>query len=517
MARTARSVGLILLGFAMWIGVFFPADVSEAASRNVVRGLQDLSKQVEVLRGRVEALESRSDDSVAELQAQLTALARQLNDLQAQLSDERAARQAAESLLGSGIGDLGGQVSALRSDLSIEVAARQAADSGLGAQISGLSGQIGSLQSGLAAEETARQGGDSQLGARLDALQSNLSLEAAARQNGDAQIQSQINTNADLSGDIAGAVEICPGDVPVSGAWVFLPGRSYIAVTDELGGFVLNDVPEGTYALRVEVGGKLFATRDNVQVSRGAPTDLGTICEPFEPAAVRIWKYTNAEQADAPPGPTIPVGSAVTWSYLVTNTGAVALSNVVVTDNRGVAVTCPVTALDPGESMTCTGAGTAVAGQYSNAGTVTGRSPLGIVATDQNLSHYFGHTVGNQGCTPGYWKNHTDSWPPTGYSTSQKVSSVFFEAGWYVSQGNATLLEALSFGGGSGVEGAAEILLRAAVAALLNASHPDVACPRTQASVISDVNVALAWRETDMMLAWAAQLDADNNLGCPLH
>jgi hypothetical protein len=280
---------------------------------------------------------------------------------------------------------------------------------------------------------------------------------------------------------------------------------------------VLQNVPEGTYTLRVEVSGKLFATRDNVQVSRGATTDLGTTCEPFEPAAVRIWKYTNGEDADTPPGPTIPVGSAVTWSYLVTNTGGVALSNVAVTDNRGVAVTCPLTALDPGASMTCTGAGTAVAGQYSNAGTVTGRSPLGIVATDQNLSHYFGHTVGNQGCTPGYWKNHTGSWPPSGYSTSQKVTTVFSEAYRYPTQGNATLLAALGFGGGPGVEGAAEILLRAAVAALLNASHPDVAYPRTPADVISSVNSALASQNRDTMLSLAAQLDADNNRGCPLN
>jgi hypothetical protein len=97
------------------------------------------------------------------------------------------------------------------------------------------------------------------------------------------------------------------------------------------------------------------------------------------------------------------------------------------------------------------------------------------------------------------------------------VKSVFPEASRYHTQGNATLLAALGFAGGSGVEGAAEILLRAAVAALLNASHPNVAYPRAEASVISEVNSALASSNRDTMLSLAASLDADNNLGCPLH
>ena len=124
---------------------------------------------------------------------------------------------------------------------------------------------------------------------------------------------------------------------------------------------------------------------------------------------------------------------------------------------------------------------------------------------------------GTEGCTPGYWKNHTGSWPPTGYSTSQKVVTVFGEASRYPALGNSTLLAALAFGGGSGNEGAAEILLRAGVAALLNAAHPSVWYPRTPADVVASVNAALASNSRDVMLSLAAQLDADNNLGCPLN
>jgi hypothetical protein len=82
---------------------------------------------------------------------------------------------------------------------------------------------------------------------------------------------------------------------------------------------------------------------------------------------------------------------------------------------------------------------------------------------------------------------------------------------------NRTLLEALSFRGGSGTTAAARILLRAAVAALLNSAHPDIDYPRTTAEVIADVNAALASGNRSVMLALALELDADNNLGCPLN
>jgi hypothetical protein len=134
---------------------------------------------------------------------------------------------------------------------------------------------------------------------------------------------------------------------------------------------------------------------------------------------------------------------------------------------------------------------------------------------DQDPAYYT--AVDNfQGCTPGYWKNHTGSWPPTGYSPSQSVLTVFAASIRFPALAAATLQQALAFGGGAGDQGAAEILLRAGVAALLNAAHPSVAYPRTPESVIADVNAALAGTR-DQMLALAATLDADNNRGCPLH
>jgi hypothetical protein len=73
-----------------------------------------------------------------------------------------------------------------------------------------------------------------------------------------------------------------------------------------------------------------------------------------------------------------------------------------------------------------------------------------------------------------------------------------------------SLLDALSFPGGKGLCGAMQTLLRAAVAALLNSSNPDLTYPLTTAQVIAEVNAALAGNRNDM-LAEAARLDAFNN------
>ena len=149
---------------------------------------------------------------------------------------------------------------------------------------------------------------------------------------------------------------------------------------------------------------------------------------------------------------------------------------------------------------------------------------LGTSAVDQvtgsggldNIKVCTREELGDEGCTPGYWKNHPGSWAPTGFTTGQSLESVF-DVPNSLGLDNVSLLAALSLPGGSGVQGGAQILLRAAVAALLNAAHPGVDYPRTTASIIADVNAALASGSRSTMLALATALDADNNLGCPLN
>jgi hypothetical protein len=126
--------------------------------------------------------------------------------------------------------------------------------------------------------------------------------------------------------------------------------------------------------------------------------------------SISIETLTNDEDADTPPGPAVLAGSSVVWRYLVTNTGDVSLTNVAVTDNRGVAVTCPKTTLEPAESMTCTASATARIGQYANIGTVNATSSVGPTVTASDPSHYMGigqariaievHTNGEDADTP---------------------------------------------------------------------------------------------------------------------
>ena len=105
--------------------------------------------------------------------------------------------------------------------------------------------------------------------------------------------------------------------------------------------------------------------------------------------AIDIEKHTNGEDADTPTGPSIVVGAPVLWEYIVTNTGDVDLTNVVVTDDiLGLIGTIP--SLAAGETQTLTANGNAAAGQYANLGTATGTPPVGPDVSDEDPSHYLG-------------------------------------------------------------------------------------------------------------------------------
>jgi hypothetical protein len=107
-------------------------------------------------------------------------------------------------------------------------------------------------------------------------------------------------------------------------------------------------------------------------------------------AAIDVEKATNGDDADFPRGPILVLGSAVSWTYEVTNIGQVDLTDVTVTDDQGVAVSCPASALDVGESMTCSASGSAIAGQYVNEARAEALDPEGNTVSDTDMSHYFG-------------------------------------------------------------------------------------------------------------------------------
>src|SRR5204862_434992 len=90
---------------------------------------------------------------------------------------------------------------------------------------------------------------------------------------------------------------------------------------------------------------------------------------------IQIVNFVNGQDANTAPGPQVPVGSTVTFTYVVTNTGNVPLANVVVSDDK----LGPITSftgdansngmLDLTETWTYTATSTALAGQQTNVGT----------------------------------------------------------------------------------------------------------------------------------------------------
>jgi hypothetical protein len=83
------------------------------------------------------------------------------------------------------------------------------------------------------------------------------------------------------------------------------------------------------------------------------------------------------------------------------------------------------------------------------------------------------------------------------------------------SLGNDRFATALDYSGGSTVKDAAKVLLRQAVAALLNAAA-GISYPLSQAQIINEVNTAFAGCNRQTILNEATRLDRFNNATCPL-
>jgi hypothetical protein len=157
--------------------------------------------------------------------------------------------------------------------------------------------------------------------------------------------------------------------------------------------------------------------------------------------------------------------------------------------------------------------GFAVAGFASGVGLGGGTTPTYPTTSGTTTVPTTTAPKGDEGCTPGFWKNHPEAWVT--YSPTQTLASVFSAAG-LGTLGSTSLIDALSFHGGPTLTDAKQILLRHAVAALLNAAHPGVDFGMTTAEVISLVNTALASTDRQTILAAKDVLAGLNEAGCPL-
>jgi hypothetical protein len=147
--------------------------------------------------------------------------------------------------------------------------------------------------------------------------------------------------------------------------------------------------------------------------------------------------------------------------------------------------------------------------------------------------------VGGDGCTPGYWKNHTESWQE--YRTTDTLGGdidprpnggdkrfALSADPAFAKYGDTTFAQALALKGGPGLDGAFQVLMRATTAAFLNAAYDDKGDDPAwdgypyrrfaePGDILGMVNGALESRDRTTMLAVATMLDDANNLGCPLN
>lgn len=269
----------------------------------------------------------------------------------------------------------------------------------------------------------------------------------------------------------------------------------------------------------------------------GLSDTTGLVCDARERVSVPIDvvhpSTTLALQSSTPAVLTVAPGDQVTLVFRETNDGDTTLTNVHVTTNYALCSPTPTNQTLVSlafADFSCTF--TIPADQPAGTITVTaighGTDPLGTEVTfctapvgnqicdlQETAQAVITVEIPGEGCTPGYWKTHPESWGPTGFTTSQTVESVFDVPDSF-GLDSVTLLQALDLSGGPGPSGAAQTLLRAAVAALLNAAHPDVDYPDSVADVISSTNAALASGNRNTMLSLASDLDTQNNLNCTL-
>ena len=257
------------------------------------------------------------------------------------------------------------------------------------------------------------------------------------------------------------------------------------------------------------------------------------------------------------------VGTQLEYRFIVENIGEAPLVNVTVTDpllgellfGDPDHIFCSYASLPVGGSEVCGPFGP-ISAEYdygmsvTNTATVEGCAEADptVCDDDDDDSTY---TALYWGFTPGFWKNHGphapsghDAWQYTDFNIDDEIGEIFDIPGPACDlrlEDETTLMDALNFRGGPKEHGAAQILLRAGVSALLNASihegdHLHAAAveywdadlgrhvladlaadptiiyyPYTSQGVIDAINTALASCDRTTMLTLAAELDGYNN------
>ena len=303
----------------------------------------------------------------------------------------------------------------------------------------------------------------------------------------------------DVVDSLAGDLADCDGVVLSPSETCTIPYSYVVQPGDDPG-------PGGTLVNVVDVDGHV--------VELGNPVDARAECgtELVHPA----FEISKVCWPDV-----IPVGDDINWDVTVHNTGDVALLVDVEDPTAGISeADIP---LAPGASHVISASRPVTAADapaITNIATATATLPpeLGlanVIEPDPATATCEVEERG-EGCTPGFWKNNMPPWGPTGWSTFDPFEIVFGTgpdpfATSKLRVDDPTLLEVLGARGGG-----INALSRHAVAALLNASHPDISYGMGPAAIIAAYQAALLSGDKAVIEAQKDMFDELNNAGCPV-
>ncbi len=158
-----------------------------------------------------------------------------------------------------------------------------------------------------------------------------------------------------------------PAGTPFGGAWF-----------NDFGNLILYQNAGTIFEVDVN-GPTILAT----ETGPGSTRNDGTVCPVATAGGIDLVKDGSLDDG----GDGATPGDVIDYTFEVTNTGNVPLTNVTVTDPLVSPIACPQTTLAPGEPMTCTGTYAITqadidAGVRDNTATVTGDDPNGDPVTD---------------------------------------------------------------------------------------------------------------------------------------
>jgi len=212
-------------------------------------------------------------------------------------------------------------------------------------------------------------------------------------------------------------------------------------------------------------------------------------------------------------------GDTPSWYIRVWNCGDSPLLNVMVSDTNGM-MWGPFDLVNPGDDWEVYYDGDPIYETTTNEAEAYGTDVFGG-AVGPVYDSATNVVTGNEGCTPGFWKNNAKNWDHSawvGYLPGDSFETVFGVDVTLKANGKATypaptLLEALDANGGG-----INALARHAVAALLNIANPDIGYGiGSTGALITMVHDAIVSGDEAQIEALHVLLADYNEAGCPIN